>query len=93
MNSKAIVVGIDAYAVKPLTSAVNNAQEVSKALLRHGLVLPNELILLTSPATGANGPATYKEITNALYDVYWNGGAIDRFFSDSPGFSGKITSR
>ena len=80
MNSKAIVVGVDAYAVKPLTSAVSDAQEVGKALLRHGLLLPHEVILLTSPATGPNRPATYQEIWDALYDVYLNGDALDRFF-------------
>jgi hypothetical protein len=80
MNSKAIVVGVDAYAVKPLTSAGNDARAVKDALLRHGLVLPTEVILFTSPDTGADGPATYGAITNALYDVYSNGDAIDRFF-------------
>ena len=81
MRTRALVVGVDAYAKSPLTSAVNDAVALRQALLDLDLVAADDTTLLTSPpADGATDEATYSAITAILEDVYRDGDDVDRFF-------------
>ncbi len=80
MTSAAVIVGVNAYTSKPLTSAVNDADEFRKALIKYGLVGEKEIQMFTSPALAGTQEATKKKIKDALYDFYVNGDDLDRFF-------------
>jgi hypothetical protein len=79
--SAAVIVGIDAYATQPLTSAVNDAQAFGSALVKYGLVPKERVTLLTSPVvSGAAGEATRENILGALYPFYREPGSAERLF-------------
>src|SRR3989337_1230655 len=79
MSSNAIIVGIDAYAERPLSSAVNDARMFRRRLIEFGLVAETDIQLFTWPQMEGGHPAKSREILDALYDVYASSGGIDRF--------------
>lgn len=80
MPSRAIIVGIDGYAERPLSSAVNDALAFRRKLLELKLVAEGDVQLFTWPLGEGAQPAKSGEIVDALYDVYTAGDGIDRFF-------------
>ena len=81
MNRVAVIIGIDDYAGRPLTSAVNDALAFRKCLIDHRLVAEDKIDLLTSPPHNQNAlPATAKNIRDVLYKYYVNGSDLDRFY-------------
>jgi hypothetical protein len=69
---RAVLVGIDAYAERPLTSAVNDVDHVHAALRELDLVAEANIVRLVSPASpGSAGlPATRRNIGAALFALY-----------------------
>ena len=54
MSAIAVVVGVDAYADQPLTSAVHDALAFRDELVSLGLVQPTDVRLLTAPVVGGS---------------------------------------
>jgi len=75
----AIVIGIDAYATQPLTSAVNDARLFAKTLVDLGLV-SSGIRLLTAPPSGEDNLPTRKHILDALRPYYTGEESVDRLF-------------
>jgi hypothetical protein len=80
MSAIAVIIGIDDYASKPLTTAVRDAMAFRDALLALNLVDATGVVLLTSPQQGNSEIASRGAIVAALKDVYDRGGGLDRFF-------------
>jgi uncharacterized caspase-like protein len=80
MISAAVIVGINAYQNKPLTSAINDADAVRQALIKHQLVDATQIRMFTSPSRADSKEATKKNIKDELYDFYKNRDDVDRFF-------------
>jgi hypothetical protein len=80
VTSAAVVIGIDEYATQPLTSAVNDACAMRDALVRLGLVGPDDVVLLTAPSEAGAGAPTRKAILGALYPFYNGTRQVDRLF-------------
>ncbi len=80
MRTAAVVIGIDAYANKPLTSAVNDAHAFCQTLIDLQLVAPADITLLTAPPTDGGQLPTRDNIANTLYDFYANGDDLDQLF-------------
>jgi Caspase domain len=79
---RAVLVGIDGYAQRPLTSAVNDVDHVHAALRALDLVAEAGIVRLVSPAPPGGLPATRRNISAALFALYEDEAAseIDRFF-------------
>jgi hypothetical protein len=80
LSAIAVIAGIDDYGFRPLSSAVNDAVAFRDALLELGLVAPHEVVLLTSPTRDGARPATRRELTQALFEVYDRGARVDRLY-------------
>jgi hypothetical protein len=80
METAAVVIGIDDYKGRPLTSGVNDALAFRKALIEHGLVSEGKIKLLTSPLVPDAVLATSRNIRDILYGYYKNGEGCDRFY-------------
>ncbi len=81
MNSAAVVIGIDDYATKPLTTSVRDALAFRQSLIDLHLVPQAKIHLLTSPqGPDANGSANSQEIIKAIDYFYRDGSNIERFF-------------
>ena len=80
MKTAAIVVGVNAYANRPLTSAVNDAKAFREALIKHELVADKDIQMFTSPSEQGWPEATRKNLNDALYAFYKNGDDVDKFF-------------
>lgn len=85
-TTRAIVVGVDGYAFRPLGSAVNDALAVRDALVQplpgepHGLADAADVRLFVAPAAGTappadSQPATREAILDAL-EAYYDGSAL-----------------
>jgi len=79
MASAAVVVGVDGYRQRPLTSAVRDAETFADLLPRLGLVEASQIDLITSPPQPGGPPATSDAIVDALYEIYRQDEALDRF--------------
>ena len=75
-RSVAVIVGIDAYKRQPLTSAVNDARAVKRALISLGSLSHHDVTLLTSKSRRPTRDA----IRQALYEVYESGDRYDRLY-------------
>lgn len=71
-DTAALVVGIDAYAAKPLTSAVHDATAFRDALVRLELVRDTNVVFLPNPG--------HQAILDALQESYAGGSKIKRFY-------------
>lgn len=80
MNSVAIIIGIDDYAHKPLSSAVNDARAFRQALLDLQLVSPSRITLMTAPLGDSQLLPTRDNIANKLYEFYDDGDRWDRLY-------------
>jgi uncharacterized caspase-like protein len=80
MSAIAVVVGVDAYADQPLTSAVHDALAFRDELVSLGLVQPTDVRLLTAPVVGGSTLADSRNIDRTLHDVYDTGSGADRLF-------------
>lgn len=80
MKTAALVIGIDDYKGRPLTSAVNDAMAFRSALLEHALVPEADIRLLTSPVISKALAATSENLRDSLYTYYANGAGLDRFY-------------
>jgi hypothetical protein len=74
MHTRAIIIGIDRYAGRPLTSAVRDAETFRDRLVGLGLVRAEHIVFLTDAAADRAG------IGAALKDVYDNGSGLDRLY-------------
>ena len=79
-GSSAIIIGIDAYATQPLTSAVNDAQLFAKTLVDLDLVDGPDIRLLTAPSGSQEDLPTRKGILDALRLYYTGEKSADRLF-------------
>jgi hypothetical protein len=79
-SAYAVIIGVDDYAIGPLTSAVRDAVPFRSALLELKLVQENEVTLLTSPAQPGGGPADRATINAVTREVYDRGVRLDRFY-------------
>jgi hypothetical protein len=79
-RSAAILVGVDAYAQQPLTSAVNDARAMRDVLVALGLVAAEDIRLLTAPADDPADLATKRNISDALRGYYTGAARADRLF-------------
>jgi uncharacterized caspase-like protein len=80
MRTAAVVIGINAYKNKRLTSAINDAKAFREALLRHKLVADEDIQMFTSPSEQGWPEANRKNINDVMYDVYKNGDDVEQFF-------------
>jgi Caspase domain/Putative peptidoglycan binding domain len=86
MNQRCLIIGIDGYAFKPLSSAVNDALAIRKKLISTRLFAAEEIDLLLSPKKGARidiptgtNPATADNIRDYVYALYDARKPLDRF--------------
>jgi hypothetical protein len=80
MRTAAIIIGIDEYVSRPLTSAVNDATAFRQALLDLGLVEEQHITMLTSPVGDSDAEATRDNIADLLWEFYDHGESYDRLF-------------
>ena len=80
MTAIAVIVGVDAYAQQPLTSAFHDAMAFRDELISLGLASDSEVRLLTAPVVEKSALAVSRNIDRALHDVYDDGVAADRLF-------------
>ncbi|MDT5271383.1 MAG: Caspase domain [Acidobacteriota bacterium] len=80
MKTAAVVVGVNAYPNKPLTSAINDAKAFREALIKHKLVADKDIQMFTSPSEYDWPEATRKNLNDALYAFYKNSDDVDKFF-------------
>ncbi len=78
-TSAAIIIGIDAYAARSLTSAVNDARLFAKTLVDLDLV-GADIRMLTAPADNDGDLPTRKGILDALRPYYTGEKSVDRLF-------------
>lgn len=70
MTARAVIIGIDDYAFKPLTTAVNDALAFQAALLKHKLVAAADVTLFTSPAVpGSTTRPTQPAVKDAIKKI------------------------
>src|SRR5262249_22071102 len=74
MRSVALVIGIDAYSFRPLTSAVADAESFKREIVDLGLVRDADVTLLTS----RNGGASRDRIKEKIEWLYGSGDTFDR---------------
>jgi hypothetical protein len=86
MNQRCLIIGVDDYDFKPLSSAVNDALAMQKKLISTGLFAPDEIDLLASPNRGASvvlpanaKSATADNIRDYVFDLYAARRPLDRF--------------
>ena len=79
-RSSAVIIGIDAYAAQPLTSAVSDARLFAETLLDLGLVDAPDIRLLTAPAGRQGDIPTRKAILDALRLYYTGENPAERLF-------------
>jgi len=77
MQTAAIIVGIDHYATKPLTSAVNDALAFRDALIAHQIVDPQGIVLLTTDQPPDLQP-TRDNIVDKLHEFFEHGDSLQR---------------
>lgn len=77
-ESAAVIIGIDAYATQPLTSAINDANLFARTLTDLGLV-GSDIRMLTAPSGNDDLP-TRKGILDALRPYYTGDKQVDRLF-------------
>lgn len=81
MKSAALIIGVDEYADRPLTSAVNDAMAFREALLELDMVAENQVTLLTTPARHPTArDATRRNIKTEIDRFYRSGEQYDRLF-------------
>ncbi len=78
-GSAAIIIGIDAYAAQPLTSAVNDARLFAKTLVDLGLV-GSDIRMLAAPSDNEDDLPTRRGILDALRPYYTGEKSVDRLF-------------
>lgn len=81
MRSAALIIGVDEYAGRPLTSAVNDAVAFRETLLELGMVGTDQVTLLTTPARHPTArDATRRNIKAEIDRFYRSGEQYDRLF-------------
>jgi uncharacterized caspase-like protein len=78
--SAAIIIGIDAYAAQPLTSAVNDARLFRQALVDLRLVGPEDIHQITAPSENGGDLPTRRGILDALRPYYTGEKSVGRLF-------------
>jgi peptidoglycan hydrolase-like protein with peptidoglycan-binding domain len=86
MRQRCLIVGVDGYAFRPLSSAVNDALAIRNKLISTGLFAADEINLLLSPRRGASAvlpanvkAATADNIRDYMFDLYAARRPLDRF--------------
>jgi hypothetical protein len=81
MTQRAVLVGVQDYAFKPLTAPAKDARDVRDGLVAAGIFNLNETRLLVDDGAGddVDGPADRKTILDAL-EPFYNGEACSRLF-------------
>jgi hypothetical protein len=80
LKSAAVIIGIDNYAFKPLSSAVNDAREFQSTLLELGLVEQKDITLIVAPQGGTRDDASFDTIHEALLPFYEDPDRCERLF-------------
>lgn len=80
MYSAAVVVGVDDYEERPLSSAVNDAIKFRDTITALGIVGVEDIRLFTAPERGDSVLATKKNIKDCLWRFYSGTERADRLF-------------
>ncbi|UCC86207.1 MAG: caspase family protein, partial [Anaerolineales bacterium] len=80
MRTAAVIIGIDEYVNRPLTSAVNDARAFRQALLDLNLTEEPHITMLTTPLGDSQAEATRDNIADLLYEFYDHGESYQRLF-------------